>query len=124
MSLFHSLSTVSLTPTDFNYIRQLTSVQLSWTSLSSDPYYQLLITNRAGVETSNFTTNNELVLTLQLDDEYTIKLVDTGGDLPSEVLNVTVPQGNYFDMFVAFNILPNPTYSCQYKDRGNCCYAA
>lgn len=121
MSLFHSISTVSPTPTDFDYIRQLTSVQLSWTSSPLTPRYQLLITNRAGVETNDFTTNNELVLTLQLDDEYTIKLVDTGGDLPSEVLNVTVPQGKYFDLFVAFNILP--TYSCQYKDRGNYCYA-
>lgn len=121
MSLFHSLSTVSPTPTDFDYIRQLTSVQLSWNSSSLTPRYQLLITNRAGVETNHFATNNGLVLTLQLDDEYTIKLVDTGGDLPSDVLDVTVPQGNYFDLFVAFNILP--TYSCQYRDRGNCCYA-
>lgn len=71
------------------------------------PRYQLLITNRAGVETNNFTTDNELALTLQLDDEYTIKLVDTGGDLPSEVLNVTVPQGiTIVICFVAFNILP------------------
>ena len=39
------------------------------------------------------TTNTELSLSLRPDDEYNIRLVATGEDLPSEIITVTVPQG-------------------------------
>uniref|UniRef100_A0A1X7SND3 Ig-like domain-containing protein n=1 Tax=Amphimedon queenslandica TaxID=400682 RepID=A0A1X7SND3_AMPQE len=38
------------------------------------------------------TTNTELSLSLYPDDEYNIRLVATGEDLPSEIITVTVPQ--------------------------------
>ena len=56
--------------------------------------YQLFITNSDGITTSTVTSNDNMDLSLQLDSEYNITLVATGKDLPSDILTITVPQGN------------------------------
>ena len=58
------------------------------------PDYQLFITNSDGITTSSSTTNDDIDLPLQLDSEYNVTLVATGKDLPSDILTITVPQGN------------------------------
>ena len=57
------------------------------------PVYQLFITNSDGITTSNVTSKDYIDLPLQLDSEYSITLVATGEDLPSDILTVIIPQG-------------------------------
>ena len=55
------------------------------------PQYFVFVNNSIAMNGS--TTNTELSLSLRPDDEYNIRLVATGEDLPSEIITVTVPQG-------------------------------
>ena len=55
------------------------------------PQYFVFVDN--SIAMNDNTTNTELSLSLRPDDEYNIRLVATGEDLPSEIITVTVPQG-------------------------------
>ena len=55
------------------------------------PQYFVFVNN--SIPMNDNTTNTELSLSLRPDDEYNIRLVATGEDLPSEIITVTVPQG-------------------------------
>ena len=64
--------------------------------ISATPQYHFFVNNSNGIIMNKNTTNTELSLSLRPDDEYNIRLVATGEDLPSEVITVSVPQGiNY-----------------------------
>ena len=61
---------------------------------SATPQYHVFVYDSNGIIIMNDnTTNTNLSLSLRPDDEYNIRLVATGQDLPSEVITVTVPQG-------------------------------
>ena len=75
---------------------KLLSVTLGWSPsavISATLQYQVFVNNSNGIIINDNTTNTELSLLLRPDDEYNIRLVATGEDLPSEVITVTVPQG-------------------------------
>ena len=71
------------------------------------PVYQLFI-NSDGITTSNSTSDDYMDLSLQLDCEYRITLVATGEDLPSDILTITIPQGNILYVVIVILFL----YSC------------
>ena len=74
----------------------LLSVTLDWSPsavISVTPQYHVFVNNSNGIIMNDTTTNIELSLSLRPDDEYNIRLVATGEDLPSEIITVTVPQG-------------------------------
>ena len=79
------------------YVRDsLLSVTLGWSPsavISATPQYHVFVNNSNGIIMNDNTTNTELSLSLRPDDEYNIRLVATGQDLPSEIITVTVPQG-------------------------------
>ncbi|XP_019863196.1 PREDICTED: uncharacterized protein LOC109592072, partial [Amphimedon queenslandica] len=73
----------------------LLSVTLGWSPsavISATPQYHVFVNNSNSIIMNDNTTNTELSLSLRPDDEYNIRLVATGEDLPSEIINVTVPQ--------------------------------
>ena len=73
--------------------------------ISATPQYHVFVNNSNGIIMNDNTTNTKLSLSLSPDDEYNVRLVATGEDLPSEIITVTVPQGTiiifdyYFDNF-------------------------
>ncbi|XP_019858761.1 PREDICTED: uncharacterized protein PB18E9.04c-like isoform X2 [Amphimedon queenslandica] len=73
----------------------LMSVTLDWSPsavISATPQYHVFVNNSNGIIMNDNTTNTELSLSLCPDDEYNIRLVATGEDLPSGIITVTVPQ--------------------------------
>ena len=89
---------VTGSPSNLTYVRDsLLSVTLGWSPsavISATPQYQVFVYDSNGITIMNDnTTNTNLSLSLRPDDEYNIRLVATGQDLPSEVITVTVPQG-------------------------------
>ena len=61
--------------------------------ISATPQYHVFVTNSNGIIMNDTTTNTDLSLSIHPDDEYNIRLVATGEDLPSDLITVTVPQG-------------------------------
>uniref|UniRef100_A0A1X7UP85 Uncharacterized protein n=1 Tax=Amphimedon queenslandica TaxID=400682 RepID=A0A1X7UP85_AMPQE len=89
--------TVTGPPSDLTYNRDnnLLSVTLGWSpsaGISATPQYHVFVNNSYGIIMNDNTTNTELSLSLRPDDEYNIRLVATGEDLPSEIITVTIPQ--------------------------------
>uniref|UniRef100_A0A1X7TL44 Ig-like domain-containing protein n=1 Tax=Amphimedon queenslandica TaxID=400682 RepID=A0A1X7TL44_AMPQE len=88
--------TVTGSPSNLAYSRDtLLSVTLGWSPsavISATPQYHVFVNNSNGIIMNDNTTNTELSLSLRPDDEYNIRLVATGEDLPSEIITVTVPQ--------------------------------
>ena len=88
---------VTGSPSNLVYVRDsLLSVTLGWSPsavISATPQYHVFVNNSNGIIMNDSTANTELSLSLRPDDEYNIRLVATGEDLPSEVITVTVPQG-------------------------------
>ncbi|XP_019851148.1 PREDICTED: hemicentin-1-like [Amphimedon queenslandica] len=88
--------TVTGSPSNLTYSRiSLLSVTLGWSPsavISATPQYHVFVNNSNGIIMNNNTTNTELSLSLSPDDEYNIRLVATGEDLPSEIITVTIPQ--------------------------------
>ena len=93
-------------PSNLVYSRDsLFSVTLDWTPsavISVTPQYHVFVNNSNGIIINDNTTNTELSLSLRPDDEYNIRLVATGEDLPSEIITVTVPQGRFIIIFIHF----------------------
>ncbi|XP_019858033.1 PREDICTED: uncharacterized protein LOC109586294 [Amphimedon queenslandica] len=88
--------TVTGSPSNLVYSRNsLPSVTLGWSPssvISATPQYHVFINNSNGIIINANTTNTELSLSLRPDDEYNIRLVATGEDLPSEIITATIPQ--------------------------------
>uniref|UniRef100_A0A1X7SXA7 Ig-like domain-containing protein n=1 Tax=Amphimedon queenslandica TaxID=400682 RepID=A0A1X7SXA7_AMPQE len=88
--------TVTGSPSNLTNSRNsLLSVTLGWSPsavIRATPQYHVFVNNSNGIIMNNNTTNTELSLSLHPDDEYNIRLVATGEDLPSEIITVTVPQ--------------------------------
>ncbi|XP_019853117.1 PREDICTED: uncharacterized protein LOC109582689 [Amphimedon queenslandica] len=86
--------TVTGSPLNFTYSRDsFLSVTLGWSPsavISATPQYHVFVNNSNGIFINDSTTNTELSLSLRPDDEYNIRLVATGEDLPSEIITVTV----------------------------------
>ena len=84
-------------------------VRLDWSPsvmVNVVPVYQLFI-NSDGITTSNSTSDDYMDLPLQLDCEYSITLVAIGEDLPSDILTITIPQGNTLYVVIVIFL-----YSC------------
>ncbi|XP_019857587.1 PREDICTED: uncharacterized protein LOC109585878 [Amphimedon queenslandica] len=86
--------TVTGSPSNLTYSRpSLRSVALDWSpSAVINAQYHVFVNNSNGVIVNYNTANTELSLSLHPNDEYNIRLVATGEDLPSEIITVTVPQ--------------------------------
>uniref|UniRef100_A0A1X7SF37 Fibronectin type-III domain-containing protein n=1 Tax=Amphimedon queenslandica TaxID=400682 RepID=A0A1X7SF37_AMPQE len=88
--------TVTGSPSNLTYSRDsLLSVTLGWSPsavISATPQYHVFVNNSIGIIMNDNTTNTELSLSLRPDDEYNIRLVATGEDLPSGIITATVPQ--------------------------------
>ena len=91
------LSKVTRSPSSLVYNKSsLLSITLDWSPsavISATPQYHVFVNNSNGIIMNDNTTNTDLSLSLRPDDEYNIRLVATGEDLPSEIITVTVPQG-------------------------------
>ncbi|XP_019859139.1 PREDICTED: uncharacterized protein LOC109587338 [Amphimedon queenslandica] len=94
--------TVTGSPSNLVYSRNsFLSVTLGWSPsavISATPQYHVFVNNSNGIIMNDNTTDTELSLSLHPDDEYNIRLVATGEDLPSEIITVTVPQAVRIDV--------------------------
>ena len=88
---------VTRSPSSLVYNKSsLLSVTLDWSPsvvISATPQYHVFVNNSNGIYMNDNTTNTELYFSIRPDDEYKIRLVATGEDLPSEIIIVTIPQG-------------------------------